>query len=88
MRARGARCAVGFLCYVVVSQFSGSPKVGGRACTPPQAFWGSNPPGRSRTAAGGLQPDAPCLSPQIGHIEGQPERKGVFPVSFVHILSD
>ncbi|KAK2507230.1 hypothetical protein MC885_018733, partial [Smutsia gigantea] len=24
----------------------------------------------------------------IGHIEGQPERKGVFPVSFVHILSD
>lgn len=25
---------------------------------------------------------------QIGHIEGQPERKGVFPVSFVHILSD
>lgn len=25
---------------------------------------------------------------QIGHIEGQPERKGVFPMSFVHILSD
>ncbi|MBZ3883515.1 Arf-GAP with SH3 domain, ANK repeat and PH domain-containing protein 1 [Sciurus carolinensis] len=25
---------------------------------------------------------------EIGHIEGQPERKGVFPVSFVHILSD
>ncbi|XP_051554791.1 arf-GAP with SH3 domain, ANK repeat and PH domain-containing protein 1-like isoform X8 [Myxocyprinus asiaticus] len=24
----------------------------------------------------------------IGHIEGQPERKGVFPVSFVHNLSD
>ncbi|XP_044306376.1 arf-GAP with SH3 domain, ANK repeat and PH domain-containing protein 1 isoform X3 [Varanus komodoensis] len=24
----------------------------------------------------------------IGHIEGKPERKGVFPVSFVHILSD
>ncbi|XP_065442207.1 arf-GAP with SH3 domain, ANK repeat and PH domain-containing protein 1 isoform X4 [Chrysemys picta bellii] len=24
----------------------------------------------------------------IGHVEGQPERKGVFPVSFVHILSD
>uniref|UniRef100_A0A8C2APH6 ArfGAP with SH3 domain, ankyrin repeat and PH domain 1a n=1 Tax=Cyprinus carpio TaxID=7962 RepID=A0A8C2APH6_CYPCA len=24
----------------------------------------------------------------IGHIEGQPERKGVFPMSFVHILSD
>ncbi|KAM5125521.1 arf-GAP with SH3 domain, ANK repeat and PH domain-containing protein 1-like [Callospermophilus lateralis] len=24
----------------------------------------------------------------IGHIKGQPERKGVFPVSFVHILSD
>ncbi|KAM4706332.1 arf-GAP with SH3 domain, ANK repeat and PH domain-containing protein 1 isoform 2-T2 [Rhinophrynus dorsalis] len=24
----------------------------------------------------------------IGHIEGYPERKGVFPVSFVHILSD
>ncbi|XP_051984755.1 arf-GAP with SH3 domain, ANK repeat and PH domain-containing protein 1a isoform X2 [Xyrauchen texanus] len=24
----------------------------------------------------------------IGHIEGQPERKGVFPVSFVHSLSD
>ncbi|ELK11641.1 Arf-GAP with SH3 domain, ANK repeat and PH domain-containing protein 1 [Pteropus alecto] len=24
----------------------------------------------------------------IGHIEGHPERKGVFPVSFVHILSD
>ncbi|XP_045716963.1 arf-GAP with SH3 domain, ANK repeat and PH domain-containing protein 1 isoform X4 [Phyllostomus hastatus] len=24
----------------------------------------------------------------IGHIEGQPERRGVFPVSFVHILSD
>ncbi|XP_025003945.2 arf-GAP with SH3 domain, ANK repeat and PH domain-containing protein 1 isoform X7 [Gallus gallus] len=24
----------------------------------------------------------------IGHIEGQPERKGVFPVTFVHILSD
>ncbi|XP_053099612.1 arf-GAP with SH3 domain, ANK repeat and PH domain-containing protein 1 isoform X2 [Hemicordylus capensis] len=24
----------------------------------------------------------------IGHIEGQPERKGVFPVSFVHIMSD
>ncbi|XP_078542879.1 arf-GAP with SH3 domain, ANK repeat and PH domain-containing protein 1 isoform X3 [Lissotriton helveticus] len=24
----------------------------------------------------------------IGHIEGQTERKGVFPVSFVHILSD
>ncbi|XP_010707621.1 arf-GAP with SH3 domain, ANK repeat and PH domain-containing protein 1 isoform X2 [Meleagris gallopavo] len=24
----------------------------------------------------------------IGHIEGQPQRKGVFPVSFVHILSD
>ncbi|XP_036293443.1 arf-GAP with SH3 domain, ANK repeat and PH domain-containing protein 1 isoform X3 [Pipistrellus kuhlii] len=24
----------------------------------------------------------------IGHIEGEPERKGVFPVSFVHILSD
>lgn len=29
-----------------------------------------------------------CLHPQIGHIEGQPERKGVFPMSFVHILSD
>lgn len=30
------------------------------------------------------------LSPnlQIGHIEGEPERKGVFPMSFVHILSD
>lgn len=25
---------------------------------------------------------------QIGHIEGDPERKGVFPMSFVHILSD
>jgi len=25
---------------------------------------------------------------QIGHIEGQPERKGAFPMSFVHILSD
>ncbi|KAK3541132.1 hypothetical protein QTP86_015725 [Hemibagrus guttatus] len=24
----------------------------------------------------------------IGHIEGQPERSGVFPMSFVHILSD
>ncbi|XP_039191749.1 arf-GAP with SH3 domain, ANK repeat and PH domain-containing protein 1 isoform X11 [Crotalus tigris] len=24
----------------------------------------------------------------IGHIEGKPERRGVFPVSFVHILSD
>ncbi|KAJ8277038.1 hypothetical protein GJAV_G00070780 [Gymnothorax javanicus] len=24
----------------------------------------------------------------IGHIEGNPERKGVFPMSFVHILSD
>ncbi|XP_068998371.1 arf-GAP with SH3 domain, ANK repeat and PH domain-containing protein 1a [Embiotoca jacksoni] len=24
----------------------------------------------------------------MGHIEGQPERKGVFPMSFVHILSD
>uniref|UniRef100_A0A8B9KXP8 ArfGAP with SH3 domain, ankyrin repeat and PH domain 1b n=1 Tax=Astyanax mexicanus TaxID=7994 RepID=A0A8B9KXP8_ASTMX len=24
----------------------------------------------------------------IGHIEGQPERKGAFPMSFVHILSD
>uniref|UniRef100_A0A8C9S9A9 ArfGAP with SH3 domain, ankyrin repeat and PH domain 1a n=1 Tax=Scleropages formosus TaxID=113540 RepID=A0A8C9S9A9_SCLFO len=24
----------------------------------------------------------------IGHIEGQPERKGVFPMSFVHVLSD
>ncbi|XP_063075322.1 arf-GAP with SH3 domain, ANK repeat and PH domain-containing protein 1a isoform X2 [Engraulis encrasicolus] len=24
----------------------------------------------------------------IGHIEGQPERKGVFPMSFVHILSE
>ncbi|XP_055037636.2 arf-GAP with SH3 domain, ANK repeat and PH domain-containing protein 1 isoform X3 [Misgurnus anguillicaudatus] len=24
----------------------------------------------------------------IGHIEGEPERKGVFPMSFVHILSD
>ncbi|XP_056155511.1 arf-GAP with SH3 domain, ANK repeat and PH domain-containing protein 1 isoform X1 [Lampris incognitus] len=24
----------------------------------------------------------------IGHIEGHPERKGVFPMSFVHILSD
>ncbi|XP_059419519.1 arf-GAP with SH3 domain, ANK repeat and PH domain-containing protein 1-like isoform X2 [Carassius carassius] len=24
----------------------------------------------------------------IGHIEGQPKRKGVFPMSFVHILSD
>uniref|UniRef100_A0A6Q2WYS9 ArfGAP with SH3 domain, ankyrin repeat and PH domain 1b n=1 Tax=Esox lucius TaxID=8010 RepID=A0A6Q2WYS9_ESOLU len=24
----------------------------------------------------------------IGHIEGQPQRKGVFPMSFVHILSD
>ncbi|XP_015975287.2 arf-GAP with SH3 domain, ANK repeat and PH domain-containing protein 1 isoform X4 [Rousettus aegyptiacus] len=24
----------------------------------------------------------------IGHIEGHPDRKGVFPVSFVHILSD
>uniref|UniRef100_A0A4W6CK04 ArfGAP with SH3 domain, ankyrin repeat and PH domain 1a n=1 Tax=Lates calcarifer TaxID=8187 RepID=A0A4W6CK04_LATCA len=24
----------------------------------------------------------------IGHIEGQPERRGVFPMSFVHILSD
>ncbi|XP_028831125.1 arf-GAP with SH3 domain, ANK repeat and PH domain-containing protein 1a isoform X2 [Denticeps clupeoides] len=24
----------------------------------------------------------------IGHVEGQPERKGVFPMSFVHILSD
>ncbi|XP_052474037.1 arf-GAP with SH3 domain, ANK repeat and PH domain-containing protein 1 isoform X2 [Carassius gibelio] len=24
----------------------------------------------------------------IGHIEGQPDRKGVFPMSFVHILSD
>ncbi|XP_077349476.1 arf-GAP with SH3 domain, ANK repeat and PH domain-containing protein 1 isoform X4 [Lithobates pipiens] len=24
----------------------------------------------------------------IGHIEGQPDRKGVFPVSFVHILSE
>uniref|UniRef100_A0A672PTG8 Arf-GAP with SH3 domain, ANK repeat and PH domain-containing protein 1-like n=1 Tax=Sinocyclocheilus grahami TaxID=75366 RepID=A0A672PTG8_SINGR len=24
----------------------------------------------------------------IGHIEGKPERKGVFPMSFVHILSD
>ncbi|CAI5672895.1 unnamed protein product [Oreochromis niloticus] len=24
----------------------------------------------------------------IGHIEGDPERKGVFPMSFVHILSD
>lgn len=31
-------------------------------------------------------PSSPML--QIGHIEGQPERKGVFPVSFVHILSD
>lgn len=26
--------------------------------------------------------------PQIGHIEGQPDRRGVFPMSFVHILSD
>lgn len=25
---------------------------------------------------------------QIGHIEGQPDRKGVFPMSFVQILSD
>ncbi|CAG10243.1 unnamed protein product, partial [Tetraodon nigroviridis] len=25
---------------------------------------------------------------RIGHIEGDPERKGVFPMSFVHILSD
>lgn len=25
---------------------------------------------------------------QIGHIEGQPERKGVFPMSFVQILSE
>ncbi|KAJ8389188.1 hypothetical protein AAFF_G00122080 [Aldrovandia affinis] len=24
----------------------------------------------------------------IGHVEGQPERKGAFPMSFVHILSD
>ncbi|XP_037135778.1 arf-GAP with SH3 domain, ANK repeat and PH domain-containing protein 1 isoform X2 [Syngnathus acus] len=24
----------------------------------------------------------------IGHVEGEPERKGVFPMSFVHILSD
>ena len=28
------------------------------------------------------------FSLQIGHIEGDPERKGVFPMSFVHILSD
>lgn len=39
-------------------------------------------------AAAGLQPDDSLFSLQIGHIEGQPERKGVFPVSFVHILSD
>lgn len=40
----------------------------------------------------GQLPAISCLitpfSLQIGHIEGQPERKGVFPVSFVHILSD
>ncbi|CAK6442722.1 unnamed protein product [Pipistrellus nathusii] len=24
----------------------------------------------------------------ISHIEGEPERKGVFPVSYVHILAD
>lgn len=41
-----------------------------------------------RAAASGLQPDDSLFSLQIGHIEGQPERKGVFPVSFVHILSD
>ncbi|KAG8515498.1 Arf-GAP with SH3 domain, ANK repeat and PH domain-containing protein 1 [Galemys pyrenaicus] len=38
--------------------------------------------------ADSLRPDRSPFSLQIGHIEGQPERKGVFPVSFVHILSD
>lgn len=32
--------------------------------------------------------DALTVISQIGHIEGQPERKGVFPMSFVHTLSD
>jgi len=29
-----------------------------------------------------------CLFLQVGHVEHQPHRSGVFPVSFVHILSD
>lgn len=31
---------------------------------------------------------SPFFCFQIGHIEGDPDRKGVFPMSFVHILSD
>lgn len=50
---------------------------------------GSDPRARVTTATGRLHPDNDSPSSlQIGHIEGQPERKGVFPVSFVHILSD
>lgn len=43
---------------------------------------------RTGAPASCLQPDALLFSPQIGYIEGQRERKGVFPVSYVDVMRD
>lgn len=45
-----------------------------------------NPPETPRPLSFLTFPPLFCF--QIGHIEGDPDRKGVFPMSFVHILSD
>lgn len=79
-------------CSSLSAALRSSPKgKGGEACIPP-GLWANSrhalPRGTGPRELRLPRPDDSLFSPQIGHIEGQPERKGVFPVSFVHILSD
>lgn len=93
--SRGGRvCAEWAAPSVVSSAIVCGPPEGGRGSAPSTpGLWAEStgtvtPRACHWAAAGCLQPDNSLFSLQIGHIEGQPERKGVFPVSFVHILSD
>lgn len=41
----------------------------------------------SAASAAGAQLSSLCLF-QFGHIENEPSRRGVFPVTFVHFITD
>lgn len=81
------------LLLVVLLRLCGPPEGGGGSAPFTPRLWAESAGTVTHrachwAAAGCLQPDNSLFFLQIGHIEGQPERKGVFPVSFVHILSD
>ncbi|KAJ4925407.1 hypothetical protein JOQ06_018139 [Pogonophryne albipinna] len=71
------------------------PKPGTAEPTPSKHLLGRPPPQPAAENTNGTPTgtaETPVPLPRkintIGHIEGEPDRKGVFPMSFVHILSD